>query len=69
MANQVELKTEVYNAILKKELRMKIAQQTNLSEQSIRLWVIKKDLRLLSYPIVKILATELKCSIDELIKF
>ena len=69
MANQVELKTEVYTAILKKELRMKIAQQTNLSEQSIRLWVIKKDLRLLAYPIVKILATELKCSIDELIKF
>lgn len=69
MANQVELKQEVYNAILKKELRMKIAQQTNLSEQSIRLWVIKKDLRLLAYPIVKILATELKCSIDELIKF
>lgn len=69
MANKVELKQEVYNAILKKELRMKIAQQTNLSEQSIRLWVIKKDLRLLAYPIVKILATELKCSIDELIKF
>ena len=63
------LKEDVKKAILSKELRMKIADYTGHSEQSVRLWVLKNDINLLAYPIMKIIADHLKTSIDDLLKF
>lgn len=63
-----ELKDNIYRDIQLKELRTKIASITGLSEQSIRLWATKKDMRLLMFPIVTLLANHYQCNINELMK-
>jgi hypothetical protein len=63
-----ELKNEIYRDIQLKELRTKIASLTGLSEQSIRLWATKRDMRLLMHPIMLLLADHYKCQINELMK-
>lgn len=65
-SNFRELKGSIYSDIQKKILRTKIAELTGLSEQSIRLWATKKDMRLLMFPIVTLLADHYKCKINEL---
>ena len=64
-----QLKDDVYIYIMQPSFRKKLMEETGLTDQSIRLWVYKKDMRLLCYPIMKLIATEMKCNIDALLKF
>lgn len=64
-----ELKEEVAKFAMKPETREVLAGLVGVSSQSIRLWIQKKDIRMLAYPIMLALAKELKCNIDDLLNF
>lgn len=64
-----ELKEDVAKYAMKPEVREMLAGLVSVSSQSIRLWIQKKDIRMLAYPIMLALAKELKCNIDDLLNF
>lgn len=63
-----QLKDSVAEFIMKPENRTIIGKLVDVSDQTIRLWILKKDIRILSYPIMKHVATALDCTIVELLK-
>jgi hypothetical protein len=63
-----QLKQNIYEEIRKQPLITKVAQTANISEQSIRLWSNKKDMRLLAYPIMRVLAEHYNVQIPELLE-
>jgi hypothetical protein len=63
-----QLKDSVADYMMKPDNRTIIGNVVGVSDQTIRLWILKKDIRLLSYPIMKHVATTLDCTIDELLK-
>lgn len=63
-----QLKDSVADFIMKPENRIILGKLVDVSDQTIRLWILKKDIRLLSYPIMKHIATTMQCNIDELLK-
>ena len=63
-----QLKDSVADYMMKPDNRTILANLVSVSDQTIRLWILKKDIRLLSYPIMKHVATTLDCTIDELLK-
>jgi hypothetical protein len=64
-----ELKSHVYDELKKKLLRTRIARVTGMSEQTIRLWAVKKDVQLLRYDIVSEIADFYKTDIKSLLVF
>jgi hypothetical protein len=64
-----ELKPHVYDELKKKILRTRIARVTEMSEQTIRLWAVKKDVQLLRYDIVSEIADFYKTDIKSLLVF
>lgn len=64
-----ELKPHVYAELKKKMLRTRIARVTGMSEQTIRLWAVKKDVQLLRYDIVSEIADFYKTDIKSLLVF
>lgn len=63
-----QLKEHVYSDVRKKPLISKVSVAANITEQSIRLWSKKKDIRLLAYPVMVILAEHYQCQIPELLE-
>lgn len=62
------LKPQILEDLTKKELRSKLLPLLDVTDQSLRLWVIKKDIRLLSYPIMLKLAEHYSVDIPNLIE-
>lgn len=64
----IQLKQHVYEDLRKKPLINKVSEAAKISEQSIRLWVSKKDMRLLAYPVMKVIAEHYNVLIPELLE-
>lgn len=64
-----ELKPHVYTELKKKMLRTIISRVTGMSEQTVRLWAVKKDAQLLRYDIVSEIADFYKTDIKSLLVF
>ena len=63
-----QLKAHIYNDVKKNPLCNLIATTCGVSEQSIRLWSRKRDIRLLYYPVMVILAEHYNCMIPDLME-
>lgn len=62
------LKPQILEDLTKKELRSKLLSAVNVTDQSLRLWVLKKDIRLLCYPIMLKLAEHYAVNIPNLVE-
>lgn len=62
------LKNHIMADLMRKPLINKVAERAHVSTQSIRLWVQKKDIRLLSYPLMQVMAEHYQCQINDLLE-
>ena len=62
----MKLKNHILKDMTRQPLITEVAKAAKVSEQSIRLWVKKDDMRLLAYPIMVVLANHYQTQIPDL---